>query len=57
MMAIIPTIAESIGTVIDFEYILPQGNLLNVVSWQGQDQTKLDIDPQLNKTKDQDTEE
>lgn len=57
MMAIIPTIAESIGTVIDFEYILPQGNLLNVVSWEGKEQTSLDIDPQLNKTKDRDTEE
>lgn len=57
MMAIIPTIAENIGTVIDFEYTLPQGNLLNVVSWQGQDQTSLDIDPQLNKTKDRDLEE
>lgn len=57
MMPIIPTIAESIGTVIDFEYTLPQGNLLNVMEWKNPNQTELELDPQLNKTKDQDNEE
>ena len=54
MMPIIPTIAESIGGILDFQYTLPQGNLLNVVEWEHTDQTELNLDPQLNKTKDKD---
>ena len=57
MMPIIPTLAESIGQVIDFEYTLPQGNLLNVVGWNNPNQTELNLVPQLNKTKDKDDDE
>lgn len=57
MMKIIPTLAENIGQVVDFEYTLPQGNLLNVMEWKNPDQTELNLDPQLNKTKDKDDDE
>ncbi|GAX47291.1 hypothetical protein [Pseudolactococcus reticulitermitis] len=57
MMPIIPTLAESIGQVVNFEYTLPQGNLLNVMEWKNPDQTELNLDPQINKTKDQDEED
>ncbi len=56
MMTVIPTIAESIGTVLDFEYTLPQGSLLNVMEWKNPNQTELELDPQINKTKDQEDE-
>ena len=57
MINIIPSLSECIGAVVDFEFIIPQGDMLNVTEWKSPNQTELELDPQINKTKDQQDED
>lgn len=57
MNGIIPSISECIGAIVDFEFTIPQGDMLQVVEWKNQDQTELNLDPQINKSKKQEDED
>ena len=57
MINIIPSLSECIGAVVDFEFIIPQGDMLNVTEWKSPNQTELELDPQINKTKGQQDED